>query len=67
MIEAMTGATISGNRMMVRTTDWPTKLRFNSSARPSPSISESVTLTARKIRVFGIASPKKAGSVMTSI
>ena len=53
MIAAMTGATISGNRTTVTTSQRPRNWRLRSSAIIRPATSEQATLATMKPNVLG--------------
>ena len=65
MMAAMTGATISGSRMMVCTSQRPGNLRLSSSAISRPRISEQPTLANMKPNVFGSTVRRKSPSRRT--
>ena len=65
IVAAITGAIISGSRMIVCTSRWPTKSRFRRCASARPRTSEIVTELTISSSVLGSTSPRNTGSVST--
>ena len=65
MIDATTGATISGNTMSVRATLRPQNVRFRRSAKTRPRTTPPATDRIMKPKVLTRTTPRKCASVRT--